>query len=56
MKYVNYVFLLAAVILFFAGLYFWLATKQMDNAAFFMALASISYGVYLHSTKADRAM
>ena len=54
MKYAKYIFLLGAIALFFVGLYYWLAQGKMDLAAFFMALSSISYSVYLHATKADR--
>lgn len=54
MKYVNYGFLLAAIVLVFVGLYYWLAKTQMDYAAFLLALSAMSYGVYLHATKANK--
>ena len=55
MKYINYVFLLIAVVLAFAGLYYWLAKSQMDTAAFCFALAAMGHSTYLHSTKMDKA-
>ncbi len=54
MKYINYVFLLGSIILFFIGLYYWLAKGQIDYAAFFFALAAVGHSTYLHSTKSDR--
>lgn len=55
MKYVNYILLLAAIVLAFVGLYHWLAKWQIDYAAFYFALATGMHAVYLHSTKSDRA-
>ena len=55
MKYINYVFLLGAVVLSFVGLYFWLAKHQIDYAAFYFALAAMGHSVYVHSTKSDKA-
>jgi hypothetical protein len=55
MRYINYIFLVGAVVLFFAGLYFWLAQGQIDDAAFFFALAAIGHSTYLHATKSDKA-
>ena len=54
MKYVNYILLLAAIILAFVGLYYWLAKWQIDYAAFYFALAAGMHAVYLHSTKANK--
>jgi hypothetical protein len=54
MKYINYIFLLGAIVLFFVGLYFWLAKAQIDYAAFFFALAAIGHSTYLHATKSDK--
>ena len=54
MKYVNYGFLVGAIVLGFVGLYFWLAKSQIDYAAFFLALSAMGYSLYLHSTKADK--
>ena len=53
-KYINYIFLVGAVALCFGGLYYWLGRGQMDYAAFCMALAALSHGVYVHATKVDR--
>ena len=55
MKYINYGFLLAAIVLTFAGLYFWLAKGQIDYAAFWLALAAMAHSTYLHATKSDKA-
>ena len=55
MKFVNYLFLAGAVILFFVGLYCWLAKGQIDYAAFFFSLAAVGQGAYLMATKADKA-
>lgn len=55
MKIVNYLFLAGAVILFFFGLYYWLAKGQIDYAAFFFSLAAVGQGTFLMSTKADKA-
>jgi len=54
MKVVNYGFLLGTIILFFVGLYYWLAKSQIDYAAFFFSLAAVGQGAYLMSTKADK--
>lgn len=54
MKYISYIFLLGAVVLSFAGLYFWLARGQIDYAALCFALAAIGHSTYLHATKSDR--
>jgi len=54
MKYINYTFLLGAVVLFFIGLYFWLGEAQLDRAAFFFALAAVGHSTYLHAAKSDR--
>ncbi len=54
MKNIKWLFMIGAVVLFFFGLYRWLWVSQIDYAAFFFALASISYSVYLHSSKEDR--
>ena len=55
MKYLQYLFLIGAIILFFIGLYNWLWLNQIASAALFVALASIGYSVYLHMTKSDRS-
>jgi hypothetical protein len=55
MKYVNYGFLIGSIILFFVGLYFWLARAQIDYAAFFFALAAMGHSTYLHSSKSNKA-
>jgi hypothetical protein len=55
MKYINYVFLSGAVVLSFAGLYYWFAKSQIDYAAFCFALAAMGHSTYLHSTKMDKA-
>jgi len=54
-KYINYGLLLAAILLTFIGLYFWLAKSQIDYSAFYFALAAMVHSTYLHSTKLDRA-
>ena len=54
-KYVNYIMLLVAIVLAFAGLYYWLAKWQIDYAALFFAFAAGMHAVYLHSTKANKA-
>ena len=54
MKYVNYDFLLGAIVLTFVALNSWLAKGQIDYAAFYFALSSIAYTVYVHATKADK--
>ena len=54
MKYVNYIMLVLAVMLAFAGLYYWLVAAELDRAALAIALATGLHAVYLHSTKADR--
>ena len=54
MKYISYIFLLGAVVLSFAGLYFWLTRGQIDYAALCFALAAIGHSTYLHATKSDR--
>jgi len=54
MKYVNYGFIFGSIILFFVGLYYWLAKSQIDYAALFIALSAGSQGAYLLSTKADK--
>lgn len=54
MKYINYVFLLGAIVLSFIGLYYWLAKGQIDYAAFCFALAAMGHSTYLHSAKADK--
>lgn len=56
MKYINYIFLVAAIMLSFAGLYFWLTKGQIDYAALYFALAAISHSTYLHATKSDRSV
>jgi hypothetical protein len=55
MRVVNYGFLAGAILLFFVGLYYWLAKGQIDGAAFFFALAAVGQGVYLMATKAEKA-
>ncbi len=55
MKYINYVFLVGAIVLFFAGLYFWLGKGQIDYAALCFALAAIGHSTYLHAAKSDKA-
>lgn len=55
MRVVNYGFLAGAILLFFVGLYFWLAKGQIDGAAFFFALAAVGQGAYLMATKAEKA-
>jgi hypothetical protein len=55
MKYVNYGFIFGSIILFFVGLYYWLAKSQIDYAAFYFALAGVGEGAYLLATKADKA-
>jgi hypothetical protein len=54
MKYINYIFLVGAIILAFVGLYYWLAKGQIDYAAFCFALAAVSESTYLLATKADK--
>ena len=54
MKIVNYLLLLAALILFLFGLYTWLVAAHIDYAALYIALASTVYTVYLHSIKANK--
>lgn len=54
MKILNYVFLVVAIVLCFAGLYFWFITRQIDYAALLFALSVGMHSVYLHSTKANR--
>jgi len=54
MKYINYVFLLGAIALFFIGLYFWLGKAQINYAALFFSLAAIGHSTYLHATKLDK--
>lgn len=54
MKYLKFVFLIGAILLFFLGLYLWLWMDRVDFAALYIALASIGYTVYLHITKSDR--
>jgi len=53
-KYINYVFLLGAIVFVFIGLYFWLAKDQIDYAAFYFALAAMGHATYLHATKSDK--
>lgn len=53
MKYINYLFLLGSIVLFFAGLFYWLAKSQIDYAAFYFSLAAVGQGAYLMATKAD---
>ncbi len=55
MKYISYGFLLAAIVLTFVALYFWLVKGQIDFSAFYFALSSISYSVYIHATKANKS-
>jgi hypothetical protein len=55
MKYFNYVFLLAAIVLTFVGLYFWLLKGQIDYGALCFALAAMGHSTYLHATKKDKA-
>jgi uncharacterized membrane protein (DUF106 family) len=55
MKYINYGFIFGSIILFFMGLYYWLAKSQIDYAAFYFALAGVGEGAYLLATKADKA-
>jgi hypothetical protein len=55
MKYINYGFIFGSIILFFVGLYFWLAKGQIDYAALYLALAAGSQGAYLLATKVDKA-
>ena len=54
MKYMNYGLLIAAIVLAFTGLYYWLSKWQIDYAAFYFALAASMHAVYLHSSKADK--
>ena len=54
MKFVSYGFILAAIALTFVALYSWLVNGQIDYAAFYFALSSIAYTVYVHTTKADK--
>ena len=54
MKYINYMFLIGAIILFFIGLYYWLAKSQFDMAAFYFSLAAVGQGTYLMATKSDK--
>jgi len=54
MKFINYGFLLAAIVLTFVALYCWLAKGQIDYAAFYFALSAMSHSVYVHATKADK--
>ena len=55
MKFINYGFLLAAIVLTFIALFFWLAKSQIDFAAFYFALSALAHSVYVHATKADKA-
>ncbi len=55
MKYINYMFLLGAIVLTFVALYYWLAKGQIDYAAFCFALAAMAHSVYVHATKANKA-
>jgi hypothetical protein len=54
MKIFKYVVLLAAIVLFGFGLYYWLWQNQIDAAALFVAFASMAYSLYLHIAKSDR--
>jgi len=54
MKIIPYIFILAAIVLTFVALYFWLVKGQIDYSAFYFALSSISYSVFIHTTKADK--
>jgi hypothetical protein len=54
MKIINYLFLVGAVVLFFVGLYFWLAKSQFDMAAFFFSLAAVGQSTFLMATKSDK--
>ena len=54
MKFMSYGFLVAAIVLTFVALFFWLAKRQIDYSAFYFALSSLSYSVYIHATKADK--
>jgi hypothetical protein len=54
MKFINYVFLLGAIVLTFLGLYFWLVKGQIDYAALSFALAAMGHSTYLHATKSDK--
>ncbi len=56
MKYINYGFLVAAIVLTFVALFYWLAQEQIDYAAFYFALSSMAYTVYVHATKADKVV
>ena len=55
MIYINYFFLLGAIVLFFVGLYFWLAKTQIDYAALYFALAAVGQSTYLHAIKANKS-
>ena len=55
MKYVNYGFLVGSIVLFFVGLFYWLAKSQIDYAAFYFSLAAVAQGAFLMATKADKA-
>jgi hypothetical protein len=54
MKYINYVFLLGAIVLTGFGIFYWLAEGRIEYAAFFLALAAMGHSTYLHATKADK--
>lgn len=56
MKIINYLILIGAIVLFFIGLYYWLAKSQFDMAAFFFSLAAIGESTYLMSTKSDKTI
>ena len=54
MKYINYLFLLGSIVLFFTGLFYWLAKSQIDYAAFYFSLAAVGQGAFLMAAKADK--
>lgn len=55
MKFINYGFLLAAIVLTFVALYYWLVKGQIDFAAFYFALSAMAHSIFVHASKADKA-
>lgn len=55
MKIINCGILIAAIVLTFVALYFWLVKCQINFAAFYFALSAMAHSVYVHATKADKA-
>jgi hypothetical protein len=55
MKYVKWIFLVAAVVFVFVGVYLWLGAKRIDTAALYLALSALAHGAYLQTTKLDKS-